>query len=356
MSVMQSPASYGLGVALLMGCLVCSWSVQGAPWAGVGQAVTAQSEAAALLQEAFGFNARALDDAWQGRPVVRLLDSTDSREVAAVGAIGVRILPEQYLKRLVDIERFKRVDAVRQIGKFGDPPSREDVQDLAVEDADLRALRSCRLHDCDLQLPDATIRRAATEDWRAALAKPRASRLLQEQLLEQARAYAEGHASGGMVYMHRRRPVSVADEFSRLVHDDRRALPRLASLRQRLLGSGLEPGDFLYWSREKVARQVVLSLTHVVVDRPPDAAVAYAIGSKQLYASHYFYASLGLTLLLRDEGRPGTTLVVYMNRSRVDAFEGWLGGLTRRLVKSRASSAMREHLARLGQRLEPGRS
>jgi hypothetical protein len=337
--------------ALFIGLLTGPLALRSHTWVVGGRAAVQNNGAAAFLQNVFGFSGRALQDAGNGTPAVLMLDSDDPREIGAVGVIGVPISPAVYLERLANIEDFKRAEAVRQVGKFRSPPGRADVQHLALENSDVRDLRDCRLHDCDVQLPAATIQTITGEDWRATDAQQRARHLLQDLLLDQARAYARGDPDGAMVYMHRPSPVSAADEFRSLVDDDRGALPQLPSLRRRLLATGLEPDDFLYWSREKIARKVVLSLTHVVIVRQPHPHVAYAIGSKQLYASHYFYASLGLTLLLRDESRPDTTFVVYMNRSRVDAFEGWFGGIVRRFVRSRASSAMRDHLARLRQRL-----
>jgi hypothetical protein len=78
--------------------------------------------------------------------------------------------------------------------------------------------------------------------------------------------------------------------------------------------------------------------------------VMFAAASKQLYGSHYFDSSLGLTLLLRDIN-PGTTVLVYINRSRIDVLSGFLGGLKRAIVRSRGRSAMEDTLARIRTRL-----
>jgi hypothetical protein len=348
---MQTRGGLRFRAALYIGLLISPLLLR-ANTSGVEEGAAIQKDAAAaFLQDVFGFTSQPVEHARNGTPAVSMLDTDDRREIGAVGLIGVRVSPERYVEHLADIERFKRAEAVRQVGRFHVPPGRADVQHLELANSDVRDLRDCRLQDCDVQLPAASIQKVLGEDWRAKNARQRAARLLQDQLLHQARRHVQGEPGGGMVYMHRRSPVSAADEFRSLVDDDRSALRHLPALRRQLLATGVEPGDFLYWSREKIARKVVLSLTHVVIVGPTSSPVTYAIGSKQLYASHYFYASLGITLLLRDETNPCTTLVVYMNRSRVDAFEGVFGGLVRRLVRGRASSAMRDHLARLRQRL-----
>jgi hypothetical protein len=108
--------------------------------------------------------------------------------------------------------------------------------------------------------------------------------------------------------------------------------------------------DIFYWSKEDVGPKVIISVTHMAIVRVSDGPVAYAAASKQLYGSHYFDSSLGLTLLLEDE-QPSSTVLVYLNRSRVDVLSGFLGGLKRAIVRSRARSAMADTLTRIKVRL-----
>jgi hypothetical protein len=76
--------------------------------------------------------------------------------------------------------------------------------------------------------------------------------------------------------------------------------------------------------------------------------VAYAIGSKQIYAMHYYDASLGLTLLVPDRTAASpATYVVYLNRSRIDLFDGLWGGVARRIVAGKARGVVADQLQRL---------
>ena len=76
--------------------------------------------------------------------------------------------------------------------------------------------------------------------------------------------------------------------------------------------------------------------------------MAYAIGSKQIYAMHYYDASLGLTLLVPDRTAASpATYVVYLNRSRIDLFGDMFGGIARRIVAGRARTLVAEQLQRL---------
>jgi hypothetical protein len=77
------------------------------------------------------------------------------------------------------------------------------------------------------------------------------------------------------------------------------------------------------------------------------------IATKQLYASHYSEASLGVTILL-DKGtvEAPRTLVIYVNRSRLDIFGGLLGPIKRPLVRSRAREGAERTMRQLRDRLE----
>ena len=107
--------------------------------------------------------------------------------------------------------------------------------------------------------------------------------------------------------------------------------------------------DFIYWSKELVRGRPVISITHVATAAAvDDSPVAYAIGSKQIYAMHYFDASLGTTLLVPDRMAGSAAMyVVYLNRSRIDLFERVFGGMARRIVAGRARAVVAEQLKRL---------
>ena len=105
--------------------------------------------------------------------------------------------------------------------------------------------------------------------------------------------------------------------------------------------------DIIYWSKEKLGPRVIVSVTHLaitrVIGREPARFVA---ASRQLYGSHYFDASLGITILLDDSGHPSAgSYLVYVNRSRLDALGGFFGAVKRLIVRSRTRSAMSRSLA-----------
>jgi hypothetical protein len=109
--------------------------------------------------------------------------------------------------------------------------------------------------------------------------------------------------------------------------------------------------EFLYWSIETFGLKPVTSITHVSIYVQPERTV---VASKQIYASHYFDASLGLTAALDDPGAvsgPGMYLL-YLNRSRIDLLSGFFGGLRRAVLRGRLRDGMRRNLVDAVRKLE----
>src|SRR5213076_1110904 len=135
-------------------------------------------------------------------------------------------------------------------------------------------------------------------------------------------------SAAAMEYADRAPRMNVATEFAALLDADTVTSQYAPRLRRHLLeypaSSAKGMTDFVYWSTELVRGRPVISITHVATAAAvDDSPVAYAIGSKQIYAMHYYDASLGLTLLVPDRTTSSpATYVIYLNRSRIDLFEG----------------------------------
>ena len=309
-----------------------------------------------FLRTELAFSAGDLRELAPGRAVVRSLDTSDPREIAIAGAVRVALSPSQYIAELRDIVAFKKHEAVVQIGTFGRPPRVEDLANLTLDTDHLEDLEDCRVFDCDFQLPrDAIqrVRQAVRWSDRTA-ARDDANRIIRAMLTDLvARYLAQGDAAL-MTYEDERPPVDVAAEFQSLISAPPAVLRQFPALERHIAAfpRARTPAaeDLIYWSKEDIGPQVIISVTHMVIAPVETGPVVYAAASKQLYGSHYFDSSLGLTLLLRDD-QPSSTVLVYINRSRVDALDGFLGGLKRAIVRSRARAAMEDTLTRIRTRL-----
>jgi hypothetical protein len=339
-------------------------AVGGAPAVLAVIALHATADAAAPNDAARAFLASSLNvtaaDVQRidsGHVVARTLEASDRREVATLGIVRVRMTPEFYVERLADIATFKRDEAVLQIGAFADSPDMRDVAELTLDDADIRSLRLCRVGNCGVQLSADAIERFRRLDWHRADASQEANVLMRRILVDYVSEYRRTGAVASMQYEDQAIPVNLGAEFASLVESDLGAWRRFPVLRGHLFAypeGGTEGSiDLLYWSKERVGRKNVISVTHLAICPTVNSPVEYAIASKQIYGTHYFDASLGLTILIRDHSTPtAATYLAYVNRSRIDIFEGLFGGIARRVVTSKARSTVADQLARLQGTLE----
>jgi hypothetical protein len=307
-----------------------------------------------FLMAAFKMSAAEIGRLDRGDVISRTLDVKNRREVATLGIVRIRTSPSRYVERLADIATFKRTDEVLQIGTFGRVPHPGDVASLVIDESDLQRLRECRVEDCEVRLSADGIDRVRREiDWHAADASRKATLLVRQLLVDYVARYRQSGTAAAMEYADRLPRLNVGREFASLIEADTITSNYAPRLRRHLLAyptsSAEKMTDFVYWSKELVRGRPVISITHVATAAAvDDSPVAYAIGSKQIYAMHYFDASLGLTLLVPDRtAESPATFVVYLNRSRIDLFEGLFGGVARRIVAGRARGLVAEQLQRL---------
>jgi radical SAM superfamily enzyme YgiQ (UPF0313 family) len=322
---------------------------------GTMGAAQSRDEARTFLETSFDLSTADFTRLDAGQVVSRTLAATDRREVATLGVVRIGITPAQYVHRLADIATFKKEDeAVLQAGAFGDRPMLTDLAGLTLDDVDIRSLRKCRAGACGVQLSATAIDRFQQHvDWRRDDAPDQTNHVIRRILLDYVGDYQKRGTAASMEYADESAPLNLGREFISLADSLGTGWNPFAALRQHLLdypATGT-PGttDRLYWSKEKVGRRTVVSITHLAVMRLHDECPAeYAVASKQIYGTHYFDASLGLTVLVPDRRTASPfTYLVYLNRSRIDLFDGVFGGVARHIVTAKARSTVADSLARL---------
>ena len=104
--------------------------------------------------------------------------------------------------------------------------------------------------------------------------------------------------------------------------------------------SGVE--NILYWSKDDFGIRPVTSITHLTLyNPPPGSREPLAIGTRQIYATHYFDAALGLTLAF-DDGASGFYMVS-INRARTRSLASLARFIVRGIVVRRSREAV-EHM------------
>jgi len=113
---------------------------------------------------------------------------------------------------------------------------------------------------------------------------------------------------------------------------------------------------FLYWSKENYGHDLrpVVAITDVIIYQHPEGNPPVVIASKQIYASHYFEASLGMTLLFEgsETNTPPAFYLVYVNRSQIDLLRRWYSIFGRGSLSEGVRGSMRKNLSELKTKVE----
>lgn len=314
-----------------------------------------------FLSKHLGFSPDQVLQVEQGAVVTKIL-KPDKHEVASVGVVRLNVPQEFFVDRYRDIERHKKGEAVLQVRKFNDPAQPEDFADLILLPQEIQSLKSCRPGGCQFKLSGRQIEMLRQQlDFSAPDIAEQASAAFRTLLAEYAREYEAGGNKAMIVYDDKGHTVESATQFTQIL-DQSSYLTEYAPEFQTYLREfpaaplpGVE--RFQYWSRENYGHDLkpVLAVTDVILylresgDNPP-----VLIASKQIFASHYYEGSLGLTMLF--ERSPADSYpsfyLVYVNRSRIDLLRKWYSGLARGRISDSVRRSMEKNLSELKTKVE----
>src|SRR6185503_11774297 len=229
--------------------------------------------------------------------------------------------------------------AILEIGAFGGQPLLADLETLTLEPRDIEDLKECVVGECQIKLSAAMIERFRKEiDWTAPDCAARATNLFRQMLFEYVKDYRARGQAALIEYNDKRDQVSLAEE--------QRALDGAPSYVNEFLNdskAGLQLlEDTLVWSKIKFGLKPVIAINHILIyKRNSDVGPQVLVSSKQIYANHYFNASLALTAFVH---MPQGAFLVYENRSRADGLEGPLGKIKRGVVEKKALEGLKSIL------------
>lgn len=286
----------------------------------------------------------------------KVLETKEKREVAVVGVARLRATTACFVLKFQDIDNFKKNPAVLRIRKFAVPVDAQDFANFSFEARDLADLANCRAGNCNVKLAGEAIERLRRDvDWSQTDSTNRAQALVRDELMSYVETYLHQGNSALIEYRDKSKPVRLAREFREVLDARPGSVGLVPEFHEYLAKYPSEtlPGvsDFFYWSTESFGLKPVTSITHVSIYLQPGRAVS---SSKQIYASHYFDASLGLAAALDDTSDASNPHIylVYMNRSRIDLLTGFFGGLRRAILRGRLRDGMRKNLTEVVRKLE----
>jgi hypothetical protein len=273
----------------------------------------------------------------QGQVVTTLPDTRDPRQVAAFGLVRVNGRGTALVDALLDIDAYLRNDAVLQGGRFSEVPTLADVTALTLQEDDLDELRHCRVGRCGLKLSAAMIERFRTEvRWAAPGWRHEATTLFRQMLVDYVGAYLRD-GSGAMVeYADKPARVRLADETHALVRESpylRDTVPELLDH----LGQPSPPSlpnlrHVIYWAKEDFGFKPTITVSHLTIYEPATGPVPTVfVMSRQLYATHYFDASVAFTIAsaVAIPQAPPAFHMLHLSRSRIDTLGGGFNAFKR---------------------------
>ena len=98
-----------------------------------------------------------LDDAQlaaveKGEVVTKLLPTTDKPEIAAFGVVKTAGTVDQLLALARDVQKFRQVPQIPEMGYFSSPAKIEDLKGLTHPPDDIAALKKCKPGSCDVKI------------------------------------------------------------------------------------------------------------------------------------------------------------------------------------------------------------
>jgi hypothetical protein len=275
----------------------------------------------------------------RGEVIVKALPARD-RELAVFAAVRLNAPPERLIAWMREIATLQRGRHVPVIVRFSDPPRLEDLDGLAVDEDDLKDIRSCRPGHCGVKLSTGEIARLqrrlrADGDWKCDVQDE-----FKQIVFDRVQGYLANGDFGVPPYHDDATPVSADVEFASLMDRFHFLMPDLPGVAEYLqLYPRMEhPGvveSFLYWSKETLGVKPITSVTHLSLIRGSarHAADAYAV-SKQVFATHYKDGAVSV-IAITGTGSGPTPYLVYVHRSHVDVLHGMFGGVVRRMIERR---------------------
>jgi hypothetical protein len=277
----------------------------------------------------------------RGEPVAKLIPSNDPREVAVCGVMELPSDPETALKAFeLSLAQLKQ-KSILQSGKFSNPPRVEDLGSLTLNDGDIGDLKTCTVGDCKLKLSATMIQRFQKSiDWNANDYKEQANQLFRLMIVEYVTAYLQKGDAALIEYADQSPRVPLAQEQQSLlanllyVND---AAPEFVRHVKAFPQSTVPVAHSLSWAKIDFGLKPVLVITDTSTYRSEvDGIPRVLVLSKQIYAHHYFDASLSLIAVIGDQTQTKSNLL-YVNHSRARALATSLSKFKHTIVEGRAT-------------------
>jgi hypothetical protein len=263
-----------------------------------------------------------------GRVVVHTQVAPASLEASVVSAVKINTTAERTLAYFRQLLAYVDGQVTLQYGVVDRPVNDTNFQALTLDPADLTDLRNCRAATCDIRVGAATVADVGRIGWPDTNAAATANAWTRQQLVSYVSDYMRRGDAALTTYDDRAASVDLPAQWQALV--ERATMARsIAPELQRYLAefparTAPEATDEFYWDKQRyTSLKPVIGLTHLVTWREAGHPERVLVAQKQIFASHYVFGALAVTLIVQDPAvSPPVTYVVYTNRTRGDLLRG----------------------------------
>ncbi len=279
-----------------------------------------------FLKNDMAFSEKEFDNFKEGQTVTKILETDTKHEIGIFSIARINVSKEFFLRHYREKGMNLETASARSWGILRMPPQADDLKELTLPKDDIKDLKTCKPGDCKVKAPIEAIRKISQLDAKAPNFQEKANQLLQQDTVDYVSRYLTDGNRMLVEYSDKKKPVRLAEQFQGLIEASpylKSYVPELYAYLEEFPNRQLAPAeDIFIWLKEDLDEKktrTILSINHLVFYRPQGTNGNPIVALKQLYATHYFEASLGLTVILENpEGSGNNIYLLNVTRARVD--------------------------------------
>jgi hypothetical protein len=311
-----------------------------------------------FLKDKLGFSAGEIDALEKGKPLVKLIDAADEREVALAGAVRLDAPADFIGGRYREMLSSAGRPETGKMSIFSTPAVPEDVAGLSFPASDLDDLKKCRVGDCKIKLYTEGMEKVRNEiDWKGGNVQEEVDAALRRGMVGLVEEYRKRGDAAIPDYADKAQLMNAATGFDFLLQESPllfEYLPDFFGSIRSYPGDQLESvDDFIFWSVEDPGSGLkeTVFVTHAFVfsSKTAGGLPLVSIAHKRLHASHYYYAALrSATVIDYSQGAKPVTYMIFLDRH---LFDGKLGAFKKRMLRNGLRDGLEDELNGIRKRI-----
>lgn len=311
-----------------------------------------------FLKDKLGLSSGETGAVGQGKPVAKLIDVSEEREVALAGAVRLDAPPDFIAKKYREMLSSAERPRLRALGVFSTPAVPEDVARLSFPAGDLDDLKKCRVGDCKIKLYTEGLEKVRNGiDWEGENVQEEVDAALRKGMVGFVEEYRKRGDAAIPDYADKEQLMNVTTGFDFLLQESPLLFEHLpdffGSIRSYPGEQHESVDDFIFWSVEDpgsgLKETVFVTHAFVYTSTTDDGRPLVSIAHKKLHASHYYYAALrSATVIDSPQGGETVSYMIFLDRH---LFDGKLGGFKKRMLRNGLREGLEEELDGIRQRI-----